>query len=157
MNDDPLAQLRDIHLPADAGWWPPAIGWWVLAGLILAGLAALALWLLRRHRRQAWRRQALAELNDLANRAEPSTEWVVELNQLLKRVAARCYPERSVARMTGTRWSDFLTATLPPGTDSEKANSVFSAMAESAYSPRPNVKPPELILMARTWIRGQSC
>ena len=27
---DPLAELRDIHLPPEIGWWPPAYGWWIL-------------------------------------------------------------------------------------------------------------------------------
>ena len=35
---DPL-QLRDIHLPADPGWWPPAPGWWLLAAVLVALLA----------------------------------------------------------------------------------------------------------------------
>ena len=30
MENDPLAQLRDIHLPEPILWWPLAPGWWVL-------------------------------------------------------------------------------------------------------------------------------
>ena len=31
--EDPLSQLADIHLPEAVSAWPPAVGWWLLAGL----------------------------------------------------------------------------------------------------------------------------
>ena len=43
-----LQNLNDIVLPVPAHWWPPAPGWYVLAGLLLAVLALLALRWLRR-------------------------------------------------------------------------------------------------------------
>ena len=59
---DLLAALKPIHLPAEPGWWPPAPGWWLLAlGLILALIAALALWR-RWQRNRAPRLQAQYEL-----------------------------------------------------------------------------------------------
>jgi hypothetical protein len=48
--------LRDIHLPGPVSWWPPAPGWWVLAAVLLAGLALYALrYYQSRHRRVALR------------------------------------------------------------------------------------------------------
>ena len=57
--------LRDIHLPADPAWWPPAPGWWLLLGPALLAIAAAAI-LLRPRRwrsgsgaarvRQSWSR-----------------------------------------------------------------------------------------------------
>ena len=48
--------LRDIHLPGLIAWWPPALGWWIVAALVLAALAVLGLYYhAGRHRRAALR------------------------------------------------------------------------------------------------------
>ena len=63
---DPLAALHPLREPLPVGWWPPAPGWWLLAALVLVALLALAWFALRRYRANAYRRQALARLRELA-------------------------------------------------------------------------------------------
>lgn len=58
MTPEPLAQLRDIHLPEAVGWWPPAPGWWLLALLLVAALVYGLLWWRRRRARLYFRGQA---------------------------------------------------------------------------------------------------
>ena len=62
---DPLAALHPLREPLPIGWWPPAPGWWLLAGLALAALLLLAWHALRRYRANAYRRQALFRLTEL--------------------------------------------------------------------------------------------
>ncbi|MCV6604699.1 MAG: DUF4381 domain-containing protein [Porticoccaceae bacterium] len=58
MNPDPLAQLRDIHLPEAVGWWPMAPALWAL--LVAACVViTLSVWLLLRwHSNNRYRRLA---------------------------------------------------------------------------------------------------
>ena len=68
MNQDPLAALRDIHLPPAVSWWPPAPGWWIIFFIIL-GLLALLFWyivLTRKKRKVSG--QANAELEQIEYR-----------------------------------------------------------------------------------------
>ena len=59
---DPLAQLRDIHLPDPVGFWPLAPGWWILGLLILILLGVALRFLIKRYRNNRYRKQALSKL-----------------------------------------------------------------------------------------------
>ncbi len=108
---DPLAQLRDIHLPADIGWFPPAPGWWLLGLLLLAALVfgLWRVWIL--YKAKAYRREALRELNalhsDWQHTSNPQ-QYLSGVNQLLKRVALRSFPRQTVASLSGPAWLEFL-------------------------------------------------
>ena len=74
-NEDPLAQLRDLHLPQAVADWPPALGWWLLAGLVLFGLVWAMRALYRRYKSKAYRRIAQRELKAIAaSYAKPRTQ-----------------------------------------------------------------------------------
>ena len=47
---DPLAELRDIHLPPEIGWWPPAYGWWILITALLTLTIFAIFFLVKQHR-----------------------------------------------------------------------------------------------------------
>ena len=95
--------LRDVHLPAAPGVWPPAPGWWLLLGVLLLGLAVfVALRLRRRHRRRRW--QSLFDAA-LAAASAPAAR-VGRASDLLRRAARRCDP--SAARLQGEAWLRFL-------------------------------------------------
>jgi hypothetical protein len=49
--------IADIHLPAEVGLWPPAIGWWLLLALLIALFTAVCLgsYHVGRRYQQKWR------------------------------------------------------------------------------------------------------
>jgi len=90
---DPLAELRDIHLPAPVSWWPPAPGWWILSILVLATLVFCLIWLIKRYRSNHYRREALAILMQLeTSLGQQPMELCHAALALLRRTAKSAYP-----------------------------------------------------------------
>lgn len=113
MPNDPLAQLRDIHLPAAVSWWPPAPGWWLLALLLLA-LVAYGSWKwLKVRRDNTYRRQAIGELNKAWKRFHQDNDVLayIKLCNIVLRRAALHRDEinrRSIAPLAGQEWFEYL-------------------------------------------------
>lgn len=104
-----LSNLADIVLPPVVPFWPPQPGWWILAAGLLA-LATIGLMrLARRHRANAYRRAALAELAGIG----PATdaERAQRISAVLKRAALVAYPREETAALTGAAWLAFLDRT----------------------------------------------
>ena len=102
---DPLAQLSDIHLPADIHSYPIAPGWWLLAAVCLALLIYGALKLRRSILENKAKKTALKQLS--------STTEIGAIIALLKWAALQYFPRQQVAKLTGSNFKAFLVASLP--------------------------------------------
>lgn len=106
--------LRDIHLPAEPSWWPPAPGWWLLAVLLLiAGFflfRALWRWRQRRQFRQLIERE-LQHIEQRYPEADQSAEKVAALSVLLRRLARQ--QSKTAAALTDEAWLHFLDGDDP--------------------------------------------
>ncbi|GGC75044.1 DUF4381 domain-containing protein [Marinobacter halophilus] len=147
---DPLAQLRDIHLPETGGFWPPAPGWWLVGALVLISLAAVLLFWRRHKRNTLWQRQARDLLVDLEQSPRKDSRWFCELNALLKRVARQAFPERNPEVMSGHEWVDFLLETAP--NDRIASRPMVEAMVASTWQPRPAADPAQALSFAAAWL-----
>jgi hypothetical protein len=155
MEQDPLSQLRDIHIPVPGGLWPPAPGWWILLLILIALIALVTLVTRRRRQRNAWYRLANRDLGRLAQRAAVTSRWFSELNVLLKQSALARYPEQQPESLTGPDWVSFLLETSPK--DRVASRPVVAALVESCYQPSPSCSPDDAIRFARLWMGGQKC
>ncbi len=155
-------QFRDIHLPDQdaflpgvALWWPPAIGWWLLLGLIIG--MGLVIWFWRRStaaRRNLYR-QALQELQRIETRfGQPDNERQVleNLSMLLRRIALSRYPREQVASLTGKRWLQFLDSVTA---GDEFSNGPGRVLAEGPYNPALQADIPDLIDLCRRWLEAE--
>ena len=98
---NPLDQLKDIHLPAEVGFWPPALIWWVLLFAILT-LIGLGVWY---YKRQAWRRQAKQTF--AAINWQQSEHAYREANKLLKRICLQKISNQAT-QLSGEEWLTYL-------------------------------------------------
>jgi hypothetical protein len=105
-----VLQLRDIHLPGEPAFWPPAPGWWLVAAVAMALLAWMTVIALRRYRLHRQRQRVLAALagleQQLANERTPDA--LARLSVLLRRLALMRFPRERVAALTGNAWLRFL-------------------------------------------------
>lgn len=159
--EDPLSQLADIHLPAAVPVWPPAPGWWVLAALLLCGLALLGYVQLRRWQQRQRLARVLQELAqarsawskaDAAARNAAGLALLYAINSLLKRVALLHFPAAQVAPLAGRAWLAFLDA---QGGTQEFSQGAGQILADGEYRPVFNGDAEALCQLARRWIERQ--
>ena len=99
----PSLPLRDIHLPDAVAWWPPAPGWWIIAGLLVL-LAVLLSWSYRRYQGRRLQREAaraLDEIHALYDSNHDDQVLIQSLSIWLRRVCISYFPAAEVAGLTG--------------------------------------------------------
>lgn len=149
-----LERLRDIHLPAEPGFWPLAPGWWILALLLLA--VGLLIWfssrtrLRRRQRRQIW--SHLAGLEQGWEADGDHRGFVAALSALLRRVAMITHERQEVASLCGEGWLRFLDHAC---SHKEFVAGVGARLVDGPYRPESLDEDQlrQLCELVRVWIR----
>jgi hypothetical protein len=124
---NPDLPLRDIHLPAPLGWWPPAPGWWLLAVIVPVALALL-FWLYKRLSRKTAvkaAQQALAALR--LDAALDERQKLAALSVLFRRTAVSLFPRAETANLTGEAWLAFLQRPLNDARFTEEGRLLIDA------------------------------
>lgn len=111
---DPLAQLRDIHLPQESiSQLPSAPGWWLLALMLgAAGVTTFIFWR-RQQQRNRYRGQAQALLSQLIAGEQDAAQFIQSINTLTKRAARAAYPDIACSTYFGADWTRFLKHSAP--------------------------------------------
>jgi hypothetical protein len=133
---DPLAELRDIHLPEqDISSLPTAPGWWILITIIITSLVVgVFLWRKHQHNNR-YRHQALAALSVININNPNSQIFTQQLNTLLKQTAKAAYPSHTCLSLHGQQWLDFLKLSAPNITMSDELSAF---LLNSSYQPISN-------------------
>ncbi len=138
MEADPLAQLRDIHLPLDPSVWPPAPGWWLLA---IGSIALLWFtgkythgWIVRRRPLVRARKLYDRLYDDLRNQTLSEEVFVHESNEILKRLLIHGFNIDAAPAASDRRWLALLDAQYG-GT--EFSQGPGQALGNERFRPRP--------------------
>lgn len=151
---DPLAALKDIHLPAEIGFWPLAPGWWMLAGLLLA-LAVLA-GVLEWRRRQTLAYQACRMLDAISRDVErfgDARSVAAACAALMRRILVTRAGRPQAAALAGADWERAL-ATGPAALAPEVADFLREAPYLPPGLPDADAVRRDLVVASvRRWIR----
>lgn len=101
-----LDLLRPIPEPDPISMMPATQGWLWLALAVLAALLWALVAFLRHRRANAYRREALRQLEGMDG--DPA-----RMASVLRRTALVAYPRREVATLVGEDWLHFLNASCP--------------------------------------------
>ena len=151
--------MNDIVLPDPVSWAPQTVGWAVLFGLLVVGVA-WAIWVtVRRRRANLYRKQALdhliaieQSLADLAARAGAMNALPV----LVKRTALACRARSEVAALSGDAWLIFLDDSYGGTGFTAGPGKLLPALAYSTPATTDTMSATEmtaLIQLVRLWIR----
>ncbi|MTI15395.1 DUF4381 domain-containing protein [Sansalvadorimonas verongulae] len=151
---NPLDALEPNILPAPIGFWPPAVGWWIVAGLALLLILVLAYALWRWYKSNVYRREAVRQLTAIQQSYtthKSASRLVQQYNHLLKAVALQRYPREQVASLHGNEWLTFLDQQLKSSTDFTKG--AGNVLGHSAYSKNVNLEADILHTVATRWVK----
>jgi len=136
--------LRDIHAAPVPPWWPPSIGWWLLALLVLWVLYVLAMRMLRIYRTKQQLKLLLAESDGLLAKFQANqqkTQYLRSVSELLRRVVIHTAGRSDLAGASGNQWASALIDL----SGEQSLQPVAQSLAEQTYRPQPGECDPEQV------------
>ena len=150
---NPLANLKDIHLPPAISWWPPAPGWWILGIIIFSIFIFIIIILYRIYKRRMPKVEALRILKNLQRQSSKNNNELKklrELSQLLRRTALSIYSQEEVASLQGTEWLEFLDKTGQTNVFTKGHGKIFG---EDIFKLNPKFDLEDLFLVVSKWLK----
>ena len=154
MNPDNGQQLplRDVHLPAEPGFWPPAPGWWMLVVLLLVLLIGLFIWWRRyRQRQNKWQHMHQLWLNIQQDYQahKNQAQLARDLSNLLRRFTRHELNNPEAAGLSGEDWIAFLNRDLPEPVFDELSETLNTGL----YQPQATVQTEPLLQAVHQFLR----
>ncbi len=145
--------IKDIHLPEPVSWWPPAVGWWILAVMLPVAVFILV-WLYKRMTRKTALKAAkryLAAIKQDTSRDD--YQKLCALSVLIRRTAISHFPRTETASLIGAQWLEFLET---PMSDKRFSEGVGQLLLDVPYrkAGTEDLKIGELIQLCEDWLQA---
>lgn len=127
-------------------------GWHMILVLLLVAVLLTALFQYRKYRRNAYRRAAVQQIENLAN--SDSNTAAYEINRCLKITAIDLFGRKQVAALAGTDWFHFLQKTMKSNTKIQVLDfqKISTAIYDSSFRLSPKEKN-EWLAFAILWLK----
>lgn len=148
-----LEQLRDIHLPPEPHWFPPAPGWWILMVLVLALITCGILQFLRHRKYSAPKRALKQELSFIRSQwlvSSDSQKTITACSALLRRYAIARYGKYAA----GLIGNEYLQLLDPSGV--QLSRGAARHFVEQRWQAQPEVDIEKLLQDLEFWAASQS-
>ena len=143
-------QLRDIHLPADPGFWPLAPGWWLLIVLLLI----LAYFVIKQVNKIRQTKHTigllqynLSQLREAFNQHKDKHRLAAEISDLLKRFVRHVLHDSQAIALTGSDWINYL--------NNKAGSEIFSEfeqeLTQAQYSPNVDYDVSKLVAQVKNF------
>jgi len=142
-------QLRDAHAPDAVSWWPLAIGWWLVLALLVSVFAFGLIKLISHRRQNAYRKIAIAELNQtfsLWQEQQNSSRYLQTANSILKRACVHI--DKQALSLSGTPWVSHLNGYY----ENSFSKETEAALTQQLYQPNPNLDIDQIHQEIKAWL-----
>ena len=139
-----LDQLKDVHLPPPPSWWPPALGYWVVAGALCVAVLAVIAYRIITKRRRMVKRYVVVRWQEIASNYREhhdNARLQSEINDLIQRVLS--YKN---ARTKKPLTVDKLSA------QSKDFAELYELMSKDRFARVVSIDAQRLLELARRWV-----
>jgi len=148
---NPLDQLKDIHLPGQLDHFQLAPGWWILIAIGFGLIAYIFFKWNKKRKSLQLLIPANIELDKIAQ-SKPNNQAMAELSALLKRVCLIYFPKQKVAALSGDSWTKFINQQVGQELFTPSQQQVFSSLTYQANAQVEPILWDEIINNSRTAI-----
>ncbi|SHM79402.1 protein of unknown function [Chitinophaga jiangningensis] len=151
----PGNDIGQLIVPDPVPFTFAAPGWYVAGVLLLLLLVTAVFLLVRRYRRNRYRRHALAWLEAKQQAQLTPAQLLFDTDMLLKQIAMHRYGAATVASLQQQPWMDFLnnSSRPAPGFTAEDAGLLQVSLYKPGAEPIAPENINQFITKAKSWIR----